>query len=107
MQDQLGKVTALVRDFETAARENRSAVGALAQQRAGIAELAQTAQGLPRGTRQLQDPRSMGRAHGRRRVAPRRVRRRRTYRKQKSVETGSGIPDFTFLCPKTRFSIWT
>ena len=47
MQDQLGKVTALVRDFETGRGAKIDQLsGALAQQRAGIAELAQTAQGL-------------------------------------------------------------
>ena len=101
MQDQLGKVTALVRDFETGRGAKIDQLsGALAQQRAGIAELAQTAQGLREalassktrgqwGERMAEDVlRLAGFVEG------------VQYRKQKSVETGTGIPDFTFLLPQ-------
>ena len=101
MQDQLGKVTALVRDFETGRGAKIDQLsGALAQQRAGIAELAQTAQGLREalassktrgqwGERMAEDVlRLAGFVEG------------VQYRKQKSVESGSGIPDFTFLLPQ-------
>ena len=47
MQAHLAQVTDLVREFETGSRrQDRPAVRRAAQQRAGIAELAQTAQGL-------------------------------------------------------------
>lgn len=101
MQEQLGKVTELVRDFETGRGAKIDQLsGALAQQRAGIAELAQTAQGLREalassktrgqwGERMAEDVlRLAGFVEG------------VQYRKQKSVETGSGIPDFTFLLPQ-------
>ena len=101
MQQQLGKVTELVRDFETGrGAKIEQLSGALAQQRAGIAELAQTAQGLREalassktrgqwGERMAEDVlRLAGFVEG------------VQYRKQKSVEQGSGIPDFTFLLPQ-------
>ncbi len=101
MQEQLGKVTELVRDFETGRGAKIDQLsGALAQQRAGIAELAQTAQGLREalassktrgqwGERMAEDVlRLAGFVEG------------VQYRKQKSVETGTGIPDFTFLLPQ-------
>ncbi len=101
MQQQLGKVTDLVRDFETGrGAKIEQLSGALAQQRAGIAELAQTAQGLREalassktrgqwGERMAEDVlRLAGFVEG------------VQYRKQKSVEQGSGIPDFTFLLPQ-------
>ncbi len=101
MQEQLGKVTALVRDFETGRGAKIDQLsGALAQQRAGIAELAQTAQGLREalassktrgqwGERMAEDVlRLAGFVEG------------VQYRKQKSVEHGTGIPDFTFLLPQ-------
>ncbi len=98
---QLGKVTELVRDFESQRGTKIDQLsGALAQQRAGIAELAQTAQGLREalassktrgqwGERMAEDVlRLAGFVEG------------VQYRKQKSVETGTGIPDFTFLLPQ-------
>jgi DNA recombination protein RmuC len=101
MQEQLGKVTALVRDFETGRGAKIDQLsGALAQQRAGIAELAQTAQGLREalassktrgqwGERMAEDVlRLAGFVEG------------VQYRKQKSVESGTGIPDFTFMLPQ-------
>ena len=101
MQQQLGKVTELVRDFETGRGAKIDQLsGALAQQRAGIAELAQSTQGLREalassktrgqwGERMAEDVlRLAGFVEG------------VQYRKQKSVETGSGIPDFTFLLPQ-------
>ena len=101
MQQQLGKVTELVREFETGrGAKIEQLSGALAQQRAGISELAQTAQGLREalassktrgqwGERMAEDVlRLAGFVEG------------VQYRKQKSVEQGSGIPDFTFLLPQ-------
>ncbi|MEP6622830.1 MAG: DNA recombination protein RmuC [Acidimicrobiia bacterium] len=101
MSDQLGQVTALVRDFETGRGAKIDQLsGALAQQRAGIAELAQTAQGLREalassktrgqwGERMAEDVlRLAGFVEG------------VQYHKQKSVEHGNGIPDFTFLLPQ-------
>lgn len=101
MQEHLGRVTELVRDFETGRGAKIDQLsGALAQQRAGIAELAQTAQGLREalassktrgqwGERMAEDVlRLAGFVEG------------VQYRKQKSVESGSGIPDFTFLLPQ-------
>ena len=101
MGEQLGKVTELVRDFESQRGTKIDQLsGALAQQRAGIAELAQTAQGLREalassktrgqwGERMAEDVlRLAGFVEG------------VQYRKQKSVEAGTGIPDFTFLLPQ-------
>ncbi len=101
MQQQLGKVTELVRDFESGrGAKIEQLSGALAQQRAGITELTQTAQGLREalassktrgqwGERMAEDVlRLAGFVEG------------VQYRKQKSVERGSGIPDFTFLLPQ-------
>ncbi len=101
MQQRLGQVTELVREFETSRGAKIDQLsGALAQQRAGITELAQTAQGLREalassktrgqwGERMAEDVlRLAGFVEG------------VQYRKQKAVESGSGIPDFTFLLPQ-------
>ena len=94
-------MTDLVREFETGRGAKIDQLsGALAQQRAGIADLAQTAQGLREalagsktrgqwGERMAEDVlRLAGFVEG------------VQYRKQKAVESGSGIPDFTFLLPQ-------
>jgi DNA recombination protein RmuC len=101
VRTELDKVTALVREFESgrgARIEELS--GALAEQRAGIAELASTAQGLREalassktrgqwGERMAEDVlRLAGFVEG------------VQYRKQKAVAQGTGIPDFTFLLPQ-------
>lgn len=108
MQQQLGgvraeldKMTALVRDFESQRGTKIDALaGALAQQRAGLAELSRTTQDLREalassktrgqwGERMAEDVlRLAGFVEG------------VQYRKQKSVTEGSGIPDFTFLLPQ-------
>jgi DNA recombination protein RmuC len=101
MQQRLGQVTELVREFETSRGTKIDQLsGALAQQRAGITELTQTAQGLREalassktrgqwGERMAEDVlRLAGFVEG------------VQYRKQKAVESGSGIPDFTFLLPQ-------
>jgi DNA recombination protein RmuC len=101
MQEKLGRVTELVREFETGRGAKIDQLsGALAQQRAGIAELAETAHGLREalasskargqwGERMAEDVlRLAGFVEG------------IQYRKQKAVEQGSGIPDFTFLMPQ-------
>jgi DNA recombination protein RmuC len=108
MQQQLGgvraeldKMTALVRDFESQRGTKIDALaGALAQQRAGLAELSRTTQDLREalassktrgqwGERMAEDVlRLAGFVEG------------VQYRKQKSVAEGSGIPDFTFLLPQ-------
>ncbi len=101
MQQHLAQVTDLVREFETGRGAKIDQLsGALAQQRAGIAELAQTAQGLREalassktrgqwGERMAEDVlRLAGFVEG------------VQYRKQKAVDSGSGIPDFTFLLPQ-------
>ena len=63
--------------------------------------LADTTQGLREALASTQDPGPVGRAHGRRRAAPRRLRRARQLRE---ADRGRGrprrIPDFTFLLPK-------
>ncbi len=108
MQQQLGgvraeldKMTALVRDFESQRGAKIDALaGALAQQRAGLAELSRTTQDLREalassktrgqwGERMAEDVlRLAGFVEG------------VQYRKQRSVDEGSGIPDFTFLLPR-------
>jgi DNA recombination protein RmuC len=108
MQQQLGgvrveldKMTALVRDFESQRGTKIDALaGALAQQRAGLAELSRTTQDLREalassrtrgqwGERMAEDVlRLAGFVEG------------VQYRKQKSVADGTGIPDFTFLLPQ-------
>ncbi len=101
MQHHLAQVTDLVREFETGRGAKIDQLsGALAQQRAGIADLARTAQGLREalagsktrgqwGERMAEDVlRLAGFVEG------------VQYRKQKAVESGSGIPDFTFLLPQ-------
>jgi DNA recombination protein RmuC len=101
MQEQLGRVTDLVREFETGRGAKIDQLsGALDQQRAGIAELAATAQGLREalasskargqwGERMAEDVlRLAGFVEG------------VQYRKQTAVERGRGIPDFTFLMPQ-------
>jgi len=98
---ELDKMTALVRDFESQRGAKIDALsGALAAQRAGISELTQTTQGLREalassktrgqwGERMAEDVlRLAGFVEG------------VQYRKQRSVEAGSGIPDFTFLLPQ-------
>ncbi|MGZ4712125.1 MAG: DNA recombination protein RmuC [Acidimicrobiia bacterium] len=98
---ELDKMTALVRDFESQRGAKIDALsGALAAQRAGIAELTQTAQGLREalassktrgqwGERMAEDVlRLAGFVEG------------VQYRKQRAVDEGSGIPDFTFLLPQ-------
>lgn len=101
VREQLATMTELVREFETHRGAKIDELsGALAQQRAGISELAQTAQGLREalassktrgqwGERMAEDVlRIAGFVEG------------VQYRKQKAVEQGSGIPDFTFLMPQ-------
>ncbi|MGZ4675754.1 MAG: DNA recombination protein RmuC [Acidimicrobiia bacterium] len=98
---ELDKMTALVRDFESQRGAKIDALsGALAAQRAGIAELTQTAQGLREalassktrgqwGERMAEDVlRLAGFVEG------------VQYRKQRAVDEGNGIPDFTFLLPQ-------
>jgi DNA recombination protein RmuC len=98
---ELDKVTALVREFEAGrGAKIEELSGALAAQRAGLADLASTAQGLREalassktrgqwGERMAEDVlRLAGFVEG------------VQYRKQKSVAQGSGIPDFTFLLPQ-------
>ena len=94
-------MTALVREFESGrGAKIEELSGALAAQRAGIAELASTARGLREalasskargqwGERMAEDVLCLaGFVEG------------VQYRKQKAVEQGSGIPDFTFLLPQ-------
>ncbi len=101
MQEKLARVTELVHEFETGRGAKIDQLsGALAQQRAGIAELAETAHGLREalasskargqwGERMAEDVlRIAGFVEG------------IQYRKQKAVDQGSGIPDFTFLMPQ-------
>ena len=101
MRSELDKVTALVREFESGrGAKIEELSGALAAQRAGIAELASTAQGLREalassktrgqwGERMAEDVlRMAGFVEG------------VQYRKQKAVAQGTGIPDFTFLLPQ-------
>jgi DNA recombination protein RmuC len=101
VRSELDKVTALVREFETGrGAKIEELSGALAAQRAGIAELASTAAGLREalassktrgqwGERMAEDVlRLAGFVEG------------VQYRKQKSVAQGTGIPDFTFLLPQ-------
>ena len=101
VREQLGRMTDLVREFETHRGAKIDALsGALAQQRAGISELAQTAHGLREalassktrgqwGERMAEDVlRIAGFVEG------------VQYRKQKAVDEGNGIPDFTFLMPQ-------
>jgi DNA recombination protein RmuC len=101
VRSELDKVTALVREFESGrGAKIEELSGALAAQRAGIAELASTAQGLREalassktrgqwGERMAEDVlRLAGFVEG------------VQYRKQKAVEQGTGIPDFTFLLPQ-------
>ncbi len=101
VQAELDKMTALVREFETGrGAKIDELAGALAAQRAGISELAETAQGLREalassktrgqwGERMAEDVlRLAGFVEG------------VQYRKQKAVEQGTGIPDFTFLLPQ-------
>ncbi len=98
---ELDKMTALVRDFESRRGTKIDALaGALAQQRAGLAELSRTTQDLREalassrtrgqwGERMAEDVlRLAGFVEG------------VQYRKQRSVAEGSGIPDFTFLLPR-------
>ncbi len=101
VRSELDKVTALVREFESGrGAKIEELSGALAAQRAGIAELASTAQGLREalassktrgqwGERMAEDVlRMAGFVEG------------VQYRKQKAVAQGTGIPDFTFLLPQ-------
>ncbi|MGZ6953373.1 MAG: DNA recombination protein RmuC [Acidimicrobiia bacterium] len=101
VRGELDKMTALVRDFESQRGAKIDALsGALAAQRAGIAELTQTAQGLREalassktrgqwGERMAEDVlRLAGFVEG------------VQYRKQRAVDEGNGIPDFTFLLPQ-------
>ena len=101
MRSELDKVTALVREFESGrGAKIEELSGALAAQRAGIAELASTAEGLREalassktrgqwGERMAEDVlRLAGFVEG------------VQYRKQKAVAQGTGIPDFTFLLPQ-------
>ena len=101
VRSELDKVTALVREFETGRGAKIDELsGALAAQRAGIAELATTAQGLREalastktrgqwGERMAEDVlRLAGFVEG------------VQYHKQRAVAQGNGIPDFTFLLPQ-------
>jgi DNA recombination protein RmuC len=101
VRSELDKVTALVREFESGrGAKIEELSGALAAQRAGIAELANTAAGLREalassktrgqwGERMAEDVlRLAGFVEG------------VQYRKQKAVAEGTGIPDFTFLLPQ-------
>src|SRR3954471_100537 len=101
VRGELDKVTALVREFESGrGAKIEELSGALAAQRAGIADLASTAAGLREalassktrgqwGERMAEDVlRLAGFVEG------------IQYRKQKAVEQGTGIPDFTFLMPQ-------
>ncbi len=101
MNDELGRVTDLLKEFETQRGAKLDVLsGVLAQQREGIAELTQTTQGLREalssskargqwGERMAEDVLQLaGFVEG------------IQYRKQVSVEGGRGIPDFTFLLPR-------
>jgi DNA recombination protein RmuC len=101
MNQELGRVTDLLKEFETQRGAKLDVLsGVLAQQREGIAELTQTTQGLREalssskargqwGERMAEDVLQLaGFVEG------------IQYRKQVSVEGGRGIPDFTFLLPR-------
>ena len=101
MNHELGRVTDLLKEFETQRGAKLDVLtGVLRQQREGIAELTQTTQGLREalssskargqwGERMAEDVLQLaGFVEG------------IQYRKQVSVEGGSGIPDFTFLLPR-------
>jgi DNA recombination protein RmuC len=101
MNSELGRVTELLRDFEAQRGAKLDVLsGVLAQQQDGIAELTRTTQGLREalssskargqwGERMAEDVLSLaGFVEG------------IQYRKQRSVEGGRGIPDFTFLLPR-------
>lgn len=101
MNHELGRVTDLLKEFETQRGAKLDVLsGVLAQQREGIAELTQTTQGLREalssskargqwGERMAEDVLQLaGFVEG------------IQYRKQVSVEGGTGIPDFTFMLPR-------
>ena len=101
MNGELGRVTDLLKEFEAQRGAKLDVLsGVLRQQREGIAELTQTTQGLREalssskargqwGERMAEDVLQLaGFVEG------------IQYRKQVSVEGGSGIPDFTFLLPR-------
>jgi DNA recombination protein RmuC len=101
MNQELGRVTDLLKEFETQRGAKLDVLsGVLAQQREGIAELTQTTQGLREalssskargqwGERMAEDVLQLaGFVEG------------IQYRKQVSVEGGRGIPDFTFMLPR-------
>jgi DNA recombination protein RmuC len=101
MNAELGRVTDLLAEFESQRGAKLDTLtGVLRQQREGIAELNQTTQGLREalssskargqwGERMAEDVLQLaGFVEG------------IQYRKQVSVEGGSGIPDFTFMLPR-------
>jgi DNA recombination protein RmuC len=101
MNDELHRVTDLLKEFETQRGAKLDVLdGVLRQQREGLAELTQTTQGLREalssskargqwGERMAEDVLQLaGFVEG------------VQYRKQVSVEGGSGIPDFTFMLPR-------
>jgi DNA recombination protein RmuC len=101
MNLELGRVTDLLEEFEAQRGAKLDVLsGVLRQQREGISELTQTTQGLREalssskargqwGERMAEDVLTLaGFIEG------------IQYRKQVSVEGGSGIPDFTFLLPR-------
>ncbi len=76
MNQELGRVTDLLREFESERGAKLDVLsGVLRQQREGIAELTRTTQGLARGAVEHQGTRSVGRADGRGRAGARRLRR--------------------------------
>lgn len=101
MNEELHRVTDLLKEFETQRGAKLDVLdGVLRQQREGLAELTQTTQGLREalssskargqwGERMAEDVLQLaGFVEG------------VQYRKQVSVEGGSGIPDFTFMLPR-------
>jgi DNA recombination protein RmuC len=101
MNHELGRVTDLLKEFEAQRGAKLDVLdGVLRQQREGLAELTQTTQGLREalssskargqcGERMAEDVLQLaGFVEG------------IQYRKQVSVEGGSGIPDFTFMLPR-------
>jgi DNA recombination protein RmuC len=101
VRSELDKVTALVREFETGrGAKIQELSGALAAQRAGIAELTST-------TADLREALASSKTRGQwgERMAEDVLRLAGfvegvQYRKQKAVTRGTGIPDFTFLLPQ-------
>lgn len=101
MNAELGRVTDLLKEFEAQRGAKLDVLdGVLRQQREGLAELTQTTQGLREalssskargqwGERMAEDVLQLaGFVEG------------IQYRKQVSVDGGSGIPDFTFMLPR-------